>query len=115
VALAFGHPAIEADGLPIEFSWPVRPSTVDPSDFQVTLSNGRKVTPQLASIYPNAEYNERSTAVLFGHFGNRLAPPNPNALYPIRTSVLRELELVGPHDRLVSAAGMSASSSSTPY
>lgn len=118
VALAFGYPATRADGLPVEFSWPIRPSTLDATDFRVTLSDGQTVTPQLAAVYPNAEYNERSTVVLFGHFGNRLAPPNRRAVYPIRTTVVRgatNLELVGPRDRLISAVGMSASSRTTPY
>jgi hypothetical protein len=118
VALAYGYPAIGLDGLPVEFSWPVRPSTLDPSDFRVTLSNGRTVTPRLASIYPNEAYNERSTVVLFGQFGDRLAPPHPDALYPVKTAVVTGatiLQLVGPRDRLVSAVGMSATSSTTPY
>ena len=32
------------------------------------------VTPAAASIFPNFEYNERSTVVMFGRFGNRLDP-----------------------------------------
>ena len=118
VALAFGFPVTEEAGLPVEFSWPVRPSTVDAGDFRVLLSNGRTVTPLDAAVYPNAEYNERSTVVLFGPFGNRLAPPNRGAVYPIRTRVVRDatpLQLVGPGGRLVSAVGMSATSSTTPY
>jgi hypothetical protein len=118
VALSFGYPTVNSDGLPVEFSWPVRPSTLDASDFRVSLSNGKTVTPQLAALFPNAEYNERSTVVLFGKFGNRLAPQNPGSAYPIKTRVVRgstRLQLVGPHDRLVSAIGMSAKSSTTPY
>ena len=46
VALSFGYPTVNSDGLPVEFSWPVRPSTLDASDFRVTLSNGKTVTPR---------------------------------------------------------------------
>ena len=56
------------------------PSTVDPTDFELTLSTGEKVTPEVASIYPNWELNERSTVVIFGHFGNRLQPDSPGLI-----------------------------------
>jgi hypothetical protein len=93
VAVAYGSPATNVDGLPVEFSWPVRPSTVAPDDFR----------------YPNAEYNERSVVVLFGKFGNR------GSLYPVKTQVVRRLQLVGPKGRVVGAVGLSAKSSTSPY
>jgi hypothetical protein len=71
------HPATLADGLPVEFSWPIRPSTLDPTDFRITFNTGPTVVPELASIHPNTEYNERSVAVLFGTFGNRLPSGAP--------------------------------------
>jgi hypothetical protein len=109
VAIAYGSPTTNADGLPVEFSWPVRPSTVSPNDFRVTLRDGSTVTPRLASIYPNAEYNERSVVVLFGKFGNR------SSNYPTKTEVVRRLQLVGLRGRIVSAVGLSAKSSTSPY
>jgi hypothetical protein len=112
VALSFGFPTTLADGLPVEFSWPIRPSTLDAGDFRVTLSDGTTVTPQLAAVYPNEEYNERAVAVLFGRFGDR------GSVYPVRTAVVRDetpLQLVGPHGRVVSAVGMAAAASTTPY
>jgi hypothetical protein len=115
VALAYGGPITNGDGLPVEFSWPVRPSTVDPSDFRVTLNTGDVVTPQLASIYPNAEYDERSVVVLFGKFGNRLPATDPGSVYPVETAVVARLQLVGPRARVVSAVGLAAKSSGTPY
>ncbi len=115
VAAAYGAPAVGADGLPVEFSWPVRPSTVAPADFRVTLNTGAVVTPQLASIYPNDEYDERSVVVLFGKFGNRLPATDPAAVYPVATSVVARLRLVGPGARLVSAVGLAARSTGTPY
>lgn len=118
VALSFGFPGTFLDGLPVEFSWPIRPSTLGATDFRVTLSNGQAVTPELAAIYPNAEYNERAVAVLFGKLGNRLPQDDPGAVYPVKTTVVRDaspLQLVGPHGRLASAVGFPASSSTTPY
>jgi hypothetical protein len=107
-----------ADGLPVEFSWPIRPSTLDATDFRVTFNTGATVTPDQAAVFPNEEYNERAVAVLFGHFGNRLPPGDPAAVYPVRTEVVADgtpLQLVGPHGRTVSAVGMSAQATTTPY
>lgn len=118
VANAYGYAATLADGLPVEFSWPIRPSTLDPTDFRITFNTGRSVIPELASIYPNEEYNERSVAVLFGRFGNRLPSSAPGAEYPVLTRVVRDqtpLQLVGPNDRSVSAVGFHASTSTSPY
>jgi hypothetical protein len=114
----YGQLVYYSDGLPVEFSWPVLPSTLDPSDFQVTLSNGTRITPQVTSIWPNFEYNERSVAVLFGHFGNRIPAGQPGAIYPVSVKVVRgasTLRLVGPHQRLVSAIGMHVTTPGSPY
>ncbi len=111
VAGAFGYPAEYTDGLPIVFSWPVLPSSINPEDFLFTLSNGTQVTPQLASFGPNVDYNERSTVVVFGSFGNRLSPGTPGAIYPVKVEVVDDgtpLQLVGPGPRFVNAVGMSA-------
>ena len=118
VAVAYGRPVTDADGLPVEFSWPLRPSTVGPTDFRVTLNTGERVTPLAASVYPNAEENERSVAVLFGRFGNRLAAGTPGARYVVRTEVVRDatpLQLVGTGGRIVSALGMAATIRTSPY
>jgi hypothetical protein len=118
VANAYGSATTLSDGLPVEFSWPIRPSTLDPTDFRITFNTGRTVVPDLASIYPNEEYNERSVAVLFGTFGNRLPSSAPGAEYPVLTEVVRDrtpLQLVGPNDRIVSAVGYHASASTSPY
>jgi hypothetical protein len=115
VSAAYGGPITNGDGLPVEFSWPVRPSTVDPSDFRVTLNTGDVVTPQLASIYPNDEYDERSVVVLFGKFGNRLPATDPGSVYPVETAVVARLQLVGPNARVVGAVGLTAKSTGSPY
>jgi hypothetical protein len=114
----WGQAVYYSDGLPVEFSWPILPSTLDADDFKVTLSNGTSVTPQVTSIWPNYLYNERSVAVLFGHFGNRIPPNRPGAIYPVSVQVVRGssvLELVGPGQRIVSAVGMSVKSPGSPY
>jgi hypothetical protein len=118
MAFGYGYPAYFGSGLPVEFSWPVLPSTVDPTDFRLTMSDGSKVTPQLAALYPNYEYNERGVVVLVGPFGNRLPAGFPGALYVTKTEVVRDstpLKLVGPRGRTVSAVGMSATASTSPY
>jgi hypothetical protein len=114
----YGQDVYYSDGLPVEFSWPILPSTLDADDFEVRLSNGTSVTPQVTSIWPNFEYNERSVAVLFGHFGNRIPPGRPGAIYPTSVKVVRGssvLELVGPGRRVVSAVGFSVRTPGSPY
>lgn len=114
----YGENVYYSDGLPVEFSWPILPSTLDANDFRVTLSNGTSVTPQVTSIWPNFEYNERSVAVLFGHFGNRIPPSRPGAIYPTSVTVVRgssTLQLVGPGRRIVSAVGFSVKTPGSPY
>jgi len=118
VAFGFGFPTTFSSGLPVEFSWPVLPSTLDPTDFRVTLSDGSVVTPELAALQPNLEYNERAVPVLFGKFGNRLPAGDPGAVYVVKTEVVADatpLRLVGPGGRTVSAVGMSATASTSPY
>lgn len=114
----YGEDVYYSDGLPVEFSWPILPSTLDADDFKVNLNNGTSVTPQVTSIWPNFEYNERSVAVLFGHFGNRIPASQPGAIYPTSVEVVRGssvLKLVGPGRRIVSAVGFSAKTPGSPY
>jgi hypothetical protein len=109
VAFGFGYVTNYADAMPICFSWPVLPSTVNPSDFMLTLNTGQTVQPQVASINPNFLYNKRSCVVIFGKFGNRLTPGTPGAVYPIRLDIVDKgttLKLVGPNGS-VSAVGLS--------
>jgi hypothetical protein len=118
VEAIWGQKVYYSDGLPVEFSWPILPSTLQPSDFRVNLNNGTVVTPQVASIWPNFEYNERSVAVLFGHFGNRVPPTERGAIYPTSVEVVAgssTLKLVGPRQRIVSAVGFRVKSPGSPY
>ncbi|MGH2963722.1 MAG: hypothetical protein ACRDL3_16240 [Solirubrobacterales bacterium] len=117
VAQAWGYPVTHSDGLSVEFSWPIRPSTLDPTDFRLTLNTGETLTPEVAAVSPNLEYNERGVAVLFGKFGNRIPSTEPGARFPIRVEVVGDetpLELVGP-DGFVSAVGMAVTNETSPY
>ncbi len=111
VAFGFGYATSYADAMPICFSWPVLPSTVNPSNFLLTLNTGQTVQPEVASINPNFLYNKRSCVVIFGEFGNRLAPGTAGAIYPTRLDIIDKgttMKLVGP-DGPVSAVGLSKS------
>ncbi|MEO8607574.1 MAG: phospholipase [Chloroflexota bacterium] len=117
VTAVFDHTADHADGLPVVFSYPILPSTLDNTDFKVTLNTGETLTPDAASIFPNFEYNERHVAVIFGQFGNRLLPGEDGARYTIRVEVVADntpLMLVGPNG-LVSAVGLFKDSDKSPY
>ena len=118
VTTGYGWPVQFCDGLPIEFSWPVLPTTVQGSDFLVYLNDGSTTQPRVASIQPNFEYNERSTVVVFGEFGNRLPPDQPGALYPVRFEIVDDgtpLTLAGPGGRTVSAVGFTYGTGDDPY
>ncbi|WP_406697976.1 hypothetical protein V5E97_03890 [Singulisphaera sp. Ch08] len=117
VATGYGYPTFLKDGFPIEFSWPVRPSTVSAADFRIVLNTGQVVQPDVASILPNVEYNERSTVVIFGDFGNRITPGDPGSIYPVRLDVVADdnpLQLVGPGGEIRSAVGLSFGDGQTP-
>ena len=118
IETSYGNPTYYADGLPIEFSWPVLPSSLDADDIAVTLNNGSVIQPEAAAIWPNFEFNERSTVVVFGYFGNRLPAEDPGSIYPVRVDVVAgetPLQLVGPGPTLVSAVGMGVESPGSPY
>lgn len=112
VAAGFGVPTLFADAFPIEFSWPLLPSSVSPTDIQFVLNTGEVVTPQAAALNPNYDHNERHVLVLFGEFGNRLLPGEAGAVYPVSVRIADDgtpLMAVGP-DGPVSLVGMTADS-----
>lgn len=117
ISVAYGQAVQFADGLPVVFSWPILPSTLDATDFLVTLNTGEIVRPEVASIFPNFEYNERHVAVIFADFGNRLLPGEDGARYVVRVEVVADetpLMLVGP-EGTVSAVGLFSVSDTSPY
>jgi len=108
----YGVAGNQADTIPVVFSFPVLASTLNPTDFRVTLNTGEVVTPITASYLPNLEFNERQTVVVSGEWGNRLQPGETGARYPVTFSVVADdtpLMLVGPSG-LVSAVGFSVNS-----
>ncbi|MBN8866796.1 MAG: hypothetical protein J0H98_04530 [Solirubrobacterales bacterium] len=125
VAYGYGFPVLNNAGLPVVFSWPVLPSTVSPSDFRITLSNGDEVMPNSAAVFPNYEYDERSTVVLFGLFGNRYPSSDPRSVFPVKVEVVPDdvpLRLVGKEGGTqrgkvvtVSAVGMASHPTTSPY
>lgn len=108
-----GTPSLQ-DAMPIEFSWPVLPSTVNPTDIAVTLNTGEVVTPEVAALNPNYDFNERHVIVVFGDFGNRLAPGTEGARYAVSVQIVEDdtpLMAVGPNGP-VSLVGLTATSDS---
>ena len=117
MALSFGVPSFYGDGTPMELSWPVLPSTVHPEDILITLNTGEQVQPVNISIMPNFEYNERSTLVMNGDFGNRLDPSESGAVYPVLFEIVDDgtpMKLLGPGGRIESAVGLSYGDGATP-
>ncbi len=45
---------------------------------------------------PNMEFNERSTLVINGDFGNRLDTDDPEALFPVMFEIVDELLMMTP-------------------
>lgn len=113
LAVGFGNIIPYADAMPIEFSWPLLPSTVSPDNIQITLNTGEVVTPVAAALNPNYDYNERHVIVVFGIFGNRILPGDPGAVYPVLVTFVAgdsPLKAVGPNGP-VSIIGLSRESS----
>lgn len=117
ILVGYGASVNNGSGLPVEFSWPVLPKTVNTTDFRVTLSDGSVVTPEGASIMPNLEFNERSTVVLVGPFGTPF-PSDQGGIFATKVEVVSDstpMKLIGPKLKKVSAVGMSASKTTSPY
>ncbi|WP_397475546.1 hypothetical protein [Pusillimonas sp.] len=112
----FGATPRFADAMPIEVSWPLLPSSVSPDNIAITLNTGEIVHPAAAALNPNYDHNERHVIVVFGEFGNRLAPDTVGAVYPTVVSFVKgssPLMAVGPAGP-VPITGLSATSSN-PY
>lgn len=119
VQAIWGPPAVaNAGGMPLEFSWPALLSTVQGTDFLVTLNDGSRVLADVAASYPNSDYNERAVMVLFGQFGNRLELSDPDVLYPVSIEVVEDdtpMMLIAPDGSLTLAVGLSAEAPGSPY
>jgi len=102
-------------GLPVCFSMPVRPSTIKPEAFRVTLTNGTTFLAPCAGITPNIEYNERHCVVLFADFGTRVPSSDPGSVYPTSIEIVSDLELIGPAGQPISAVGLKYTNATNPY
>jgi hypothetical protein len=115
-ASIYGVPANLLDTIPVVFTHPVLGSSVDPTDFAVSVNTGEIVTPVAASFLPNLEFNERQTVVITGDWGNRENPDSPDARYPVSVSIVNDdspLQFIT-STGLVSAVGMRIDSAN-PY
>lgn len=115
---AFGNTSVFSDGMSVVFSWPVLPTTVHSSDFEIVLNSGEIVVPDGVSMEPNHDFNERNTIVVISpKLGNRKLPSEEDAKYPILVRIVEDdtpLQLVGPNGP-VSAVGLSYNITGHPY
>ena len=118
VAAQYGVDLLLQDTMPLVFSYPVLPTTLDSdgSDFEVVLNDGSVEAPVLAGLLPNLEHNERQTVVIVGDFGNRIKPGVIGSRYPVSVRIVNDntplqmLSAKGPVD----AVGLSIASQN-PY
>lgn len=74
VAQCWGYPINDyADAMPVVFSWPVLPSTVQPTDFNLTLNTGEVVHPEVAAVRclphkPEVDCHSFMALRLYQHF-----------------------------------------------
>ena len=73
------------DNIPVTFSWFIRPSSIDVTDFVITRDDGTTVTPTCALPFPPDEPNELQTVNLIGDFGD------PAAARPVTVTVVGAL------------------------
>ena len=72
-------------GMPIVFSQEVHPSTLDPTDFEVTTENGAKFDVEFVTLKPASEEFELRTVLFIGEFGSH--PDNP----PVSVEIVGDL------------------------
>jgi len=88
------------DGMPVVFNFPLKDSP-DRKSFEVTLSDGSKVTPDCVTLNPANEDNEMDTLLILGQFGD--GPKN--TIRPVQFAVVESLILVAP-DGEIEAKGV---------
>lgn len=112
---AFKEGAIGLDALPMVLSWPCKTSTIDLSDFKITVSNGEEITPSAVGCFPNVEINERNTIVLVGEFANKRPSSDPGSRYVAKVEIVGELILISPDGQEFNAQGLFKETFSSPY
>jgi hypothetical protein len=97
----FPTTAIEFDNIPICFSFPILPSSVDSTQFLLKLNNNIYVKPLTFSFSPNSKFNEKQCIVVCGYFNNKITI-GPNAIYPVSLEIVessngKKMMAVGPN------------------
>lgn len=93
--------AYKFDNIPICFSFPILPSSVDISQFYITLNNGIITKPITFTFTPNTKFNEKQCIVICGYFNNKITT-GPNALFPVSIEIIeafngKRMMAVGPN------------------
>jgi hypothetical protein len=73
------------DNIPVTFSWFIRRSSIQTTDFQVVRSDGSVATPTCALQFPPDEPDEAQTVNLIGDFGDSVSGPTPAAIRVVGT------------------------------
>lgn len=92
------------DAMPICFTFPILPSSVDINQFAITLNIGFVVKPYDFTFAPNSKYNEKQCIILNGYWTNRLVDENNsytmNSIYPVSVEIVesfgKKLYAIGP-------------------
>ena len=83
--LLCNQPGILLDGMPVNFIFPIDPSSLSETDFKVVDSFGNIHIPICVSLAPANENGENRTVLLFGEFGAAITNP------PIEVRVVGDL------------------------
>ena len=83
--LLCNQPGILLDGMPVNFIFPIDPSSLSETDFKVVDSFGNIYTPICVSLAPANENGENRTVLLFGEFGTAITNP------PVEVRVVGDL------------------------
>jgi hypothetical protein len=68
------------DNIPVTFTWFIRRSSIQTTDFQILRGDGTTATPTCALQFPPDERDEAQTVNLIGGFGDSLNGPVPVAI-----------------------------------
>jgi len=74
-AILLSRKAPGNDGMPIVFSLEVDPTSLDRTDFQITTSSGKQLTPSDITLNPANEEFELRTVLMVGEFGDHPQDP----------------------------------------
>jgi hypothetical protein len=75
----------ELDNIPVTFTWFIRRSSIQTTDFLIVRSDGSTATPTCALQFPPDERDEAQTVNLIGDFGDSVDGPRPVALRLVGT------------------------------